>query len=248
MARDYFIQFTCRHRRRIHFSPAWWDQLIIHFAILQQRFVPFISFDWLHILKTFGVFYFMCDGRVATHVFIDAFTHQDGFMTRPVSFFHSQKPLLFAAGLLFLQLLSRCAGAGYMLWFVLRLPERNPACVLIAGRFNTGWYSLLQFPAVLLIRFTITKSQHIKLKISLQGNRSLVYALLLLSLFNFRKSSRQADDYLKFLSPGKFFTAFIVGALKTTICLRIHADGAFVVIVLPPMVFIIPCRKRRCLF
>ncbi|MFN8254023.1 MAG: DUF4184 family protein [Ferruginibacter sp.] len=166
------------------------DQLIIHLPpFLQQRFVPFISFDWTaHFKKHYLSFILSVMGGVATHVFIDAFTHQDGFMTRPVSFFHSQVNLLQLSlpVYYFLQLLSSVLGAAYMLWFVLRLPKEKGL------RFDRRpvQYWLIFFiaiPAVLLIRFTITKNHNTSEDVIIAATGSLVYALLITSMFNFRK-------------------------------------------------------------
>ena len=63
---------------------------------------------------------------VLSHIFIDAFTHKEGFMARPASFKAEIKVLVFSLPVYFiLQLLTSLAGGLYVLWYVLKMQKEN---------------------------------------------------------------------------------------------------------------------------
>lgn len=170
------------------------DNLVMQLPeFLKQRFAPYTSFGWTQYFKKHYLSFIVCViAGVATHVFMDAFTHQDGFMARPASFFHAEVNLLVVSlpVYFFLQLLSSLLGALYMIWFVMRLPKEKS--LQAACRPFQYWLTFfIAIPCVLLVRFTIVKNYSSAEDIIIAATGSLLYALLFTSVVNYRKRQRQ---------------------------------------------------------
>lgn len=175
------------------------NSLILHLPkFFQQRFTGFLSFNWPAYFKKHYLSFIVCVLLgVASHVFIDAFTHQDGFMAKPAVFFQSRIDLVFAAlpVYFFLQLLTSLLGALYILWYVVKMPkEKSPQYT--CRPFQYWLLFLIAVPCVLLVRFTITKNYSTTDDIIIAATGSLLYALLFTSLFSYRQTARQLKAHI----------------------------------------------------
>ncbi len=169
------------------------NSLILHLPqFLQRRFTKHLSFNWVQYFKKHYFAFLVCVVLgVASHVFIDAFTHKDGFMAKPASFFLAEiKLLAFSLPVYFiLQLLTSVVGGLYILWYVFNLPQQK------SPKKTSGLlqYWLLYFilvAAVLFIRFTITKQYNSNEDIIIAFFGSFLYALLFVSAVYYSKTKK----------------------------------------------------------
>jgi len=98
------------------------NPLILHLPkFFRQRLTPFLFFNWVAYFKKNRLRFLVsvCIG-ILSHIFLDAFTHEDGiFVTMNVAFY--QTLVVFNQPLpvyVVLQLASSVAGAIYIVWFV----------------------------------------------------------------------------------------------------------------------------------
>lgn len=175
------------------------DSLILHLpGFLKQRFSGFLSFSWKDYFKQHYISFIVCVMTgVLSHVFIDAFTHKDGFMARPASFFQSEVNLLFISlpVYFFLQMLTSLSGALYLLWFVLRLPKEKSL------QFNCRpvqyWLIyLISIPCILFVRFSVNKNYNTVDDIIIAVTGSLLYALLFVSTVYSKQTLQQTRNSL----------------------------------------------------
>jgi Domain of unknown function (DUF4184) len=161
------------------------NSLILHLpAFLQQRFAEYLSFNWSRYFRQhYGLFFICVMAGALSHVFVDAFTHKEGFVAMQSSFFHKEIMLYkFPLPVYFvLQLVTSGIGILYTVWFIWRLKkEKSP---LINSRPVLYWFVFAIMMAVILVlRFSIKRNNnHDDIVIACAG--SLLYALLLTSLF-----------------------------------------------------------------
>jgi hypothetical protein len=169
------------------------NSLILHLPqFLKQRFAGFLSFNWTAYFKKHYAAFIVCVmAGVATHIFIDAFTHKSGFMARPASFFQAEvKLLIFPLPVYFiLQLLTSLLGGLYVWRYVLKMKkEKSPQYNCRPVKYWLLFF--IAIPAVLLVRFTVTKAYNSHEDIIIAATGSLLYALLFVSLF-FYKQTKQ---------------------------------------------------------
>ena len=104
------------------FHHIFRNTIIIHLPrYFRLKFTVFLSFNWTgYFKKHYGLFLIsLCIG-IASHLFLDAFTHEDGiFVLMNVAFYQTltvfNQPL---PVYVVLQLASSVVGALYVLWFV----------------------------------------------------------------------------------------------------------------------------------
>lgn len=169
------------------------NAFILHLpAFLRRRFIFNISFDWHSYFKKHYVIFFICVmAGVLSHIFIDAFTHKEGFMARPASFFQAEiKVLVFSLPVYFiLQLLTSLAGGLYVLWYVLKMQKEND--LQLNCRPLTYWLLFLtSLPCILLVRFTVTNRYNSNEDIIIAAAGSLLYALLFVSIIHYSRIKR----------------------------------------------------------
>lgn len=175
------------------------NSLIVHLPeFLQQRFTRFLSFNWKAYFKQHYMAFIVCVAvGIATHVFIDAFTHKSGFMAKPASFFQAEiKVLIFPLPVYFiLQLLTSVLGGLYVLWFVLKMKKEKS----LQYHCRPVKYWLIFFisiPAVLLVRFTVTNAYRTHEDIIIAATGSLLYALLFVSGVYYKQTKQRHNMYL----------------------------------------------------
>lgn len=175
------------------------NSLILHLPqFLQQRFSCFLSFNWKSYFREHYISFIVCAmAGAALHVFIDAFTHKDGFMARPATFFQSEVNLFFISlpVYFFLQLLTSLSGALYLLWFVLRLPKEKS--LQYNCRPVQYWLVyLISIPCILLVRFSINKNHNTVDDIIIAVTGSLLYALVFISIVYYKQTQQQTKKLL----------------------------------------------------
>lgn len=170
------------------------NSLIMHLPqFLRQRFLKYLSFNWTAYFKKHCIAFLVCVLLgVASHVFIDAFTHKDGFMAMPASFFQAEiKVLIFPLPVYFiLQLLTSALGGLYICWYVLKMPQqkspgKNP------GLVKYWLLYFLLFALTLLLRFTLTKNYRSNEDVIIAFFGSFLYALLLVSAVYYYSTKQQ---------------------------------------------------------
>jgi hypothetical protein len=168
------------------------NTLIAHLPqFLRRRFLKYLSFNWKAYSKKHYLVFLVCVLLgVASHVFIDAFTHKGGFMAKPASFFEAtvkvfviELPVYFI-----LQLLTSLVGGIYIVWYVLKMaqqksPGKNP------GLIKYWVLYFLFFALTLLLRFTLTQNYRSHEDIIIAFFGSFLYALLLVSAVYYRKTN-----------------------------------------------------------
>lgn len=169
------------------------NSLILHLPqFLQRRFFKYLSFNWVQYFKQHYIVFLVCALLgVASHVFIDAFTHKSGFMAKPASFFEAEiKVLIFPLPVYFiLQLLTSAIGGLYILWYVFKMPQQKN----LQYNYRSLQYWLLYFvlvAAVLFTRFAITKKYNSHEDIIIAFFGSFLYALLFVSAVYYRKTKK----------------------------------------------------------
>ncbi len=174
------------------------NSLIVHLPVfLKQRFTSFLYFDWMAYFKKHWLSFTVCVLLgVASHVFIDAFTHQDGFMAKPAAFFQRNINLVFTAMpvYFFLQLLTSLVGALYILWYVIKMPKEK-SLQYACKPFQYWLLFFIAIPCVLLVRFAVTKNYRTTDDIIIAVTGSLLYALLFTSLFSYKQTVRQLSPH-----------------------------------------------------
>jgi FtsH-binding integral membrane protein len=161
------------------------NSLILHLpAFIQNRFTKYLSFNWRQYFRQHYALFFICVmAGASSHVFIDSFTHKEGFIAVQSAFFHKEILLYkFSLPVYFiLQLATSGIGILYTVRFVWRLKkEKSP---LVNSRPVLYWLVyLLMVTVVLVLRFIIKQhNNHDDIVIACAG--SLLYALLLTSFF-----------------------------------------------------------------
>lgn len=175
------------------------NSLILHLPqFLQQRFSSFLSFNWKLYFREHYISFIVCAmAGAALHVFIDAFTHKDGFMASPAAFFQSDINLLIVSlpVYFFLQLLTSLAGALYLLWFVLRLPKEKS--LQYNCRPVQYWLVyLISIPCILFVRFSVNKNYNTVDDIIIAVTGSLLYALVFISIVYYKQTQQQTKRLL----------------------------------------------------
>lgn len=162
------------------------DTLILHLPkFLFQRFSALISFGWTnyfiqHKLKFFlsvlvGIF---------SHVFLDAFTHSDGFFTERITFF--SKEIAFLNHTLpvysILQLATSLLGALYILWMIFKMKKETE--VQQNNNAFVYWLSLaIGTICIFAIRLLSSKRHESFEDIIIAIIGSFLYALVTISLY-----------------------------------------------------------------
>jgi Domain of unknown function (DUF4184) len=169
------------------------NSLIVHLPLfLRRRFAAFLNFNWTEYFKQHYLAFIVCAAAgVATHIFIDAFTHKSGFMARPAWFFQAEiKLFIFPLPVYFiLQLLTSLLGGLYICWYVLKMKKET-------GRpYNSRpvayWFVFfIAVLVVLLLRFTVTTAYRTHEDSIIAATGSLLYALLLVSGVFYKKTGR----------------------------------------------------------
>ncbi len=174
------------------------NALILHLPqFLQCRFLKYLSFNWRNYFKQHYVAFLVCVLLgVASHVFIDAFTHKGGFMARPASFFGAEIKLF---GLLLpvyfmLQLLTSAIGGLYIVWYVFKMPpQKSPEKT--SGLTKYWLVYFIFFAVTLLLRFTLTKNYRSHDDVIIAFFGSFLYALLFASAVFYHRTQQLLTKY-----------------------------------------------------
>jgi hypothetical protein len=152
---------------------------------LQKRFLFLLSFNWTNYFKeNIGKVFLSLAIGIFSHVFLDAFTHYDGFFVLASPFFFQKLTL---AGhtipmYLILQICSSVAGWVYVLWFVLKMEKEG-----IAQQVNTFYMYWIQLRflaiAILIIRLLADRVHHSPSDILIACIGSFLYALFIISVY-----------------------------------------------------------------
>jgi hypothetical protein len=157
---------------------------------LQIRFLKYVTFNWVQYFKNNYLTVIICIVLgAASHVFIDAFTHHNGFMARPASFFNAEiKVVYFKLPVYFiLQLFTSVLGLIYIAWYILKLPKQKD--IMISSKVFTYWFFYaLFFVAVLVLRFVITNKYNTHADVIISFFGTFLYALLLNSVLFYKRS------------------------------------------------------------
>jgi hypothetical protein len=162
-------------------------------GFLQQRFICVRAFSWIGYLQKHSITFLVCAALgIASHIFLDAFTHHDGFFVAPFPAMHKEVSFYFTLPVYFiLQLLFSLAGALYIIWYVLRMPQaRKP---ILNKKIVAFWLALvLLYTLVLSARFTFGKTDNSFYDTTIAITGAGIYALLITCCFFVTSVSRKA--------------------------------------------------------
>ncbi|MFM2326076.1 MAG: hypothetical protein RIR31_278 [Bacteroidota bacterium] len=152
---------------------------------LQKRFLFLLSFNWTNYFKeNIGKVLLSLAIGIFSHVFLDAFTHYDGFFVLMSPFFF-QKLALGGHTIpmyLILQICSSVAGGVYVLWFVLKMKKAE--YVQQVNTFYMYWIQLILLAScILAIRLLADRVHLLPTDILIACIGSFLYALFIISLY-----------------------------------------------------------------
>jgi 4-amino-4-deoxy-L-arabinose transferase-like glycosyltransferase len=162
------------------------DPLVTHAPkFFRERLSPLLSFNWTNYFKKHITRFFISVLiGIASHIFLDAFTHYDGAVAKRSSFFLEEIiiwehpfPMY-----LILQVATSLAGGLYILWFILKMKKVE----VTAERNNIGlyWLSLSLLTLIIFtVRVMVDKTHSSFNDIFIAAVGSFLYALLAVSLF-----------------------------------------------------------------
>jgi hypothetical protein len=151
----------------------------------RERFSALLSFNWPDCFKQHKVNFFvsMLIG-IASHIFLDAFTHYDGAVAKRSSFFFNEIVIWkhpFPIYLI-LQVATSLVGGLYILWFIFKM-KRSEDTVL-ANNISGYWLSIVVLSiAIFVVRVIVDKAHQSFNDILIAAVGSCLYALFVVSLF-----------------------------------------------------------------
>jgi len=166
------------------------DPLVIHAPkFFRQRFTSLLSFNWNNYFKKhISSFFVSVLIGIASHVFLDAFTHYDGAVAKRSSFFFNEIIVWQHAFpvYLILQVVTSLVGALYILWFIFKMKRSEE--LLPANNIFIYWLSLsLLSIAIFVVRIIIDTKHQSFYDVFVAAVGSCLYALLVVSLFYYKK-------------------------------------------------------------
>ncbi len=161
-------------------------------SFLRLRLQHFISFNWTTYLKNHLIsFLVFTVVGIASHIFLDAFTHRDGAIARQADFFYYTVSALDLPIYFLLQLTFSALGAAYILWFILKLKKQKNLQHISYRPFSYWLFFFISVCGVLFIRFTIDKQHNSHEDIIIAATGSLLYALLFTSIFYYKGTNQK---------------------------------------------------------
>ena len=145
----------------------------------------YTCFNWkVSFRKNVLWFFISVLAGLASHFFLDAFTHSYGVFVKMSSFFTTEIKLWQHAVPVyyFLQLLLSVIGAVYMYWFVLKMKKGSD--VNLQNDYRAYWGSLLISGALFFaVRLYVYPQYHSTGDIIIAFTGCFVYALLIVSVY-----------------------------------------------------------------
>ena len=179
------------------FHNVFRNVVIIHLpTYFRRRFTVFLSFNWNAYFKQNLMRFFIsvCIG-VLSHLFLDAFTHEDGiFVMMNVAFyqtltiFHQPLPVYVV-----LQLGSSVAGALYILWFV-SFMKKGKDITPVQKVFPFWLIMILVFVVFFTLRVLIDKAHQRPDDIIVAWFGSGVYAFMITCVYYYFKGSLKNSE------------------------------------------------------
>ncbi len=166
--------------------------LILHLPkFFRLRLQCFIEFNWTaYFKKKFAAFLICTILGIASHLFLDAFTHRDGAIAQQANFFYYTVSTLRLPIYFLLQIVFSLLGAAYILWFVLKLKKQKSLQQISCRPLSYWLVFFIAAVAVLAVRFTIDKRHNSHEDIIIAATGSLLYALLFTSIFFYRPTKQ----------------------------------------------------------
>ena len=157
---------------------------------LRERFTVFVAFNWRrYFLKNKMRFFVSVLCGILSHFLLDAFTHRDGFFATMHPLFYAEVvfSILRLPVYYILQLATSLLGALYILWLIFKM-ERNSDLLKRSGTFIYWTGLILMTITILSVRLLVNKERESFEDIIIACIGSFLYALLVVSLFYFKKT------------------------------------------------------------
>jgi hypothetical protein len=156
---------------------------------IRQRFTECLSFNWKKYFRRNTILFFLSVFiGIGSHIFLDAFTHKDGwfvlmdsFFIKQINIFQFQLPLY-----TFLQLFTSLLGAVYIAWFIFKMPKGYDVRVSV----NAVWYWILLvvvWVVLFILRIKVYPMYTTSDDLIIAAVGCFVYALLLISVYYNRR-------------------------------------------------------------
>jgi len=166
------------------------DPLVMYSPkFFRQRFSALLSFNWPRHFKQHAVRFFVSVLiGIASHFFLDAFTHYDGAIAKRSSFFFNEiviweqpYPMY-----LVLQVATSLAGGLYILWFIFKMKRSDEP--LIVKNIFAYWLCLaLLSIAIFVVRIIVDTTHQSFNDIFIAAVGSCLYALPGVSIIFFKQ-------------------------------------------------------------
>jgi hypothetical protein len=202
------IEFLLRLRETENFAHTWLGLVVFNIPVavllsfifhnlirnplifnspkfFRERFSALQSFNWPGYFKQHKIPFFvsMLIG-IASHIFLDAFTHYDGAVAKRSSFFLNEIivwkhsfPMY-----LILQIVTSLVGGLYILWFIFKMKREQAATQ--GSNIAPYWLILAALSVIIFVVRVIADKVHQGFNdIFIAAVGSFLYALLVVSLF-----------------------------------------------------------------
>jgi hypothetical protein len=202
------IEFLLRLRETENFAHTWLGLLVFNIPVavllsfifhnllrnplvinspkfFRERFASLLSFNWPAYFKQHKTSFFVSVLiGVASHIFLDAFTHYDGAIAKRSSFFFNEIiiwkhpfPMY-----LILQIVTSLAGALYILWFIFKM--KKVETTITKNNITLYWMMLTIVTIIIfVVRIMVDKAHQSFNDIFIAAVGSGLYALLVVSVF-----------------------------------------------------------------
>ncbi len=170
------------------------DPLVMHSPnFFRERFSTLLSFNWNNYFKRHKrIFFLSVLIGVASHIFLDAFTHYDGAVAKRSSFFFNEIiiwkhsfPMY-----LILQVVTSLLGGFYVWWFIFKM-KRGEELPKSNNKLRY-WLSLVLLSFAIFAVHLLVDKQHSSFNdIFIAAVGSFLYGLILISLFYLKNTTKK---------------------------------------------------------